>query len=373
MEPWFDDAEIEATTKYLRSGGWITEFKKTEELEKMLADYTGAKHCIMVTNGTISLVMALLALDIKAGDEVLIPNLTMIASPNSCTLIGAKPVFVDIEPDTLCMDLDKAKKAITKKTKALMYVALNGRSADMKKVLDFCRANNLFLIEDAAQALGCFQGKHLGTFGEIGSLSFSVPKIITMGQGGALLTNDDKLNKKIRSIKDFGRARGGIDIHDEMGWNFKITDLQAVIGIEQMKKLDFRVKRKKEIYKRYEKNLKAVKQVEFIKTNLQNTSPWFIDIYVPNPDGLSSFLKEVGIGTRKVYPAIHTQKIYQDVSDSQNFPVSSQYANRGLWLPSSSKLTNKEIDLICEAITSYFESTQKIKTSLLENHKKLNA
>ena len=357
MEPWFDEREINAVNAYMRSDGWLTEFKKTEELEKIIAKYTGARYCVMTVNGTVSLILALLAIGISRDDEVLVPDVTMIASPNSVKLLSAKPVFVDIDPDTFCMNLAKAASAITPRTKALMYVSLNGRSGDMKKVKAFCHKNKLFLIEDAAQSLGSYwNGKHLGTFGDIGTLSFAVPKIITMGQGGALLTNNLRLYKKIKTLKDFGRARGGIDIHDQWGWNFKFTDLQAVIGIEQMKKLAFRIKRKKDIYKRYVEGLKNVRGIKFIPTDLTKTTPWSIDVYVDEPTKLASYLKDRGIGTRAVYPAIHTQKIYRDKSYKEKFPIAVKYANTGLWLPSSTQLTNKEIDYVIKNIREYYRS-----------------
>lgn len=355
MEPWFDEKEINAINTYMRTGGWLTEYKKTEELEELIAKYTGAKFCVMTVNGTVSLILALLALGIKSGDEVLVPDITMIATPNSAKLLGAKPVFVDIETNNFCMDLKLAASAITPKTKAILYVSLNGRSGNMKEAIAFCRKHKLFLIEDAAQSLGSYSSnKHLGTHGEIGTLSFAVPKIITTGQGGALLTSSARLYKKIKMLKDFGRARGGIDIHDEWGWNFKFTDLQAVVGIEQMKKLAVRIKRKKEIFKRYLDGLKNVKQITFIPTDLSKTSPWSIDIYVNQALKLASYLEDRGIGTRRVYPAIHTQKIYRDKSYKGKFPVSTNYANTGLWLPSSSNLTNKEIDYIVTAIKQYY-------------------
>lgn len=357
MEPWFDEKEINAVNAYMQGDGWLTEYKKTEELEGMIAKYTGAKYCVMTVNGTVSLILALLALGIKSGDEVLTPDITMIATPNSAKLLGAKPVFVDIEPDTFCMDLKLAASAITPKTKAILYVSLNGRSSNMKEAREFCRKHKLFLIEDAAQSLGSYSNnKHLGTFGEIGTLSFAVPKIITTGQGGALLTNSARLYKKIKMLKDFGRARGGIDIHDEWGWNFKFTDLQAVIGIEQMKKLAVRVKRKKEIFKRYLDGLKNVKQITFIPTDLSKTSPWSIDIYVNQPLKLASYLKDRNIGTRVVYPAIHTQKIYRDKSYKKRFPIAEKYARTGLWFPSSTQLTNQQIDYITSVIKEYYNS-----------------
>lgn len=355
MEPWFDDAETRAVAAYMQSGGWIMEFKKTAELERAIADFTGAAHCVMTTNGTISLSLALLALGLKPGDEVLVPNMTMIATPNAAKMVGMNPVLVDVESTTLCMDLAKAKEAITPNTKALMYVAFNGRSGDMEAVKSFCKEHDLFLIEDAAQALGSFwRGRHLGTFGDMGSFSFSVPKIITTGQGGALITNREDLAQKIKQLKDFGRTSGGVDIHEEWGWNFKFTDIQAVIGLEQMKKLPWRLTRKKEIFRRYQEGLAGVAQVEFLATNLRETGPWFIDVFVDDPDALAAFLKERGIGTRRIYPAIHTQKIYADSNRGVSFPVSERYAARGLWLPSSSKLSDEEIDYVVKMIKIYY-------------------
>ena len=355
MEPWFDDAEANAVFAYMKSGGWLMEFKKTEELERMIADYVGAKYCVMTVNGTVSLWLALRALGVGRGDEVLVPNLTMIASPNAVALAGASPVLVDVEVNTLCMDLEKAVLSVTPKTKALMYVPFNGRSGDMERVVSFCKEHDLLLVEDAAQAFGSFfKEKHLGAFGAIGSFSFSVPKIITTGQGGALVTDNEELYKKMRRLKDFGRDQGGADIHDDWGWNFKFTDLQAVVGIEQMKKLAWRVSRKKELYKRYSDALRDISQILFLPTDLTNTSPWFIDIYVDDPDGLQHYLKENGIGARRIYPAVHTQKIYQPAYREISFPVSEQFAARGLWLPSSSKLTDEEVDYVAEMIKKYY-------------------
>ncbi len=355
MEPWFDEKETTAVFEYMKSGGWVMEFGRTKELERMIAEFVGAKHCVMTTNGTISLTLAMLALGLKAGDEVLVPDFTMIASPNAAKLVGIEPVLVDVDARTLCMDLARAKEALTPGTKALMYVAFNGRSGDMNEVVKFCREHNLFLIEDSAQALGSrFGGKHLGTFGDIGSFSFSTPKIITMGQGGALVTDSDEYATKLRKLKDFGRTGGGNDFHDEWGWNFKFTDIQAVIGIEQMKKLPWRVERKKEIWKKYENGLKNVPGVELVATNLQDTSPWFIEVFVEDPEALATHLKEHGIGSRRVYPAINTQKIYRDTCAGKTFPIAERVAARGLWLPSSSKLSNEEIAAVVKAIQLFY-------------------
>ena len=142
MEPWFDEKEAAAVFEYMKSGGWLMEFERTKELERIIAEFVGAKHCVLTTNGTISLTLAMLALGLKAGDEVLVPDFTMIASPNACRLIGVEPILVDIKEETLCLDLTKATEAITPRTKALMYVALNGRADDMNNVVKFCQEHN---------------------------------------------------------------------------------------------------------------------------------------------------------------------------------------------------------------------------------------
>jgi len=331
----------------------LTEHKKTREFERMVADYVGAKYASAVTNGTVSLSIATMALGLKREDEVIVPDFTMIASATAVILAGANPILVDVDPATLCLDLEKAEEAITPKTKAVIFVSLNGRSRDMSEVVAFARDHDLFLIEDAAQSLGSrYGGKHLGTFGQIGSFSFSSPKIITTGQGGVLVTDDEKLYEKISLIKNFGREREGIDYHVALGYNFKFTDLQAVIGIEQMKKLDWRVNRKKEMYKLYHDLLENVPKIEFIETNLKNTAPWYIDMLVEDRAALVSFLEERGIGTRPFYPAIHTQPPFSHIQG--DFSNSEYVSQRGLWLPSSSFLTDNEIMKICAEIKRYF-------------------
>ncbi len=356
VEPWIGEEEKKAMKEYLDSGAWLTEFKKTREFEQMIADYVGSKYASVVNNGTVSLFTAVMALDIKNGDEVIVPDYTMIASANAVFLAGAKPILVDINPKNLCLDLEKTEKAITPKTKAIMLVTINGRYPEMEKFVELAKKHNLFLIEDAAQSLGSeYKGKKLGTFGIVGSFSFSPHKIITTGQGGALVTDDEELYKKILKMKDFGRPQGGVDYHEIMGCNFKFTDLQAVIGIEQIKKIDWRVKRKKEIYKLYNDLLKDIKEIEFIETNLENTAPWFIDILLDKEkkEKLISFLKEKGIGTRPFYPAIHTQPPYSWVKG--NFENAEDISERGLWLPSSLSLKDEDIKYICDKIKEFFK------------------
>jgi perosamine synthetase len=191
-----------------------------------------------------------------------------------------------------------------------MVVSLNGRTPDMRKAKQLSEKYGIALIEDAAQSLGArYEGQHLGTFGLIGSFSFSTPKIITTGQGGALVTDDDDVAEKIRLFRNFGRRHSGVDFHESIGYNFKFTDLQAVIGIEQMRKLDWRVQRKKEIFASYQEHLSDVEEINFLPINLEEVPPWFIDVLVPNPLALKAYLAEHDIGSRPFYPAIHSQPV----------------------------------------------------------------
>ena len=355
MRPWFAVEEKKAICEYMDEDGFITEFKRTEEFENMIASYTGAKHCIVVNNGTISLTLAAMAVGIQSGDEVIVPNYTMIASPNSLKMFGANPVFVDVEPQTLCLDIQKVKNAITAKTKAIMLVSANGRypKSGIKAFERLCSEKNIILIEDSAQSLGSLypDGRHMGTVGLVGSFSFSAPKIISTGQGGALITNDDNVADKIRRLKDFGRSAGGNDIHDSIGFNFKFTELQACIGIEQMKKLQYRVERKKEILKLYKNLLKDINQVKFFDQDLSCTTPWFIDVVVEQKEELQLFLKENNIGTRVMYGPINKQIAYNIAGE---YEISNMIGKNGLWLPSANQLSDDEIKYICEKIGEFY-------------------
>jgi len=357
MRPWFGQEEKDAIANYMDEDGFLTEYKKTKIFEDSIADFVGAKHCIVVNNGTISLTLAAMACGIQSGDEVIIPNYTMIASPNSMKFFGAKPVFVDVEEETLCLDLQKTKDAITSRTKAIMLVSANGRfpNVGIKAVEEICKENDLILIEDAAQSLGSYypDGTHIGLKGDVGSFSFSMPKVISTGQGGAIVTNNDEIANKIRKLKDFGRSEGGNDVHDSIGFNFKFTELQAVIGIEQMKKLAWRIERKKIIYQRYQENLRNIKEIKFFKHDFKYTSPWFIDCVVDNRTKLQEYLKQHRIGTREMYPPINSQVAYNIHGE---YPVSEMIGKKGLWLPSMSQISDKEIDNICRQISNFYLS-----------------
>ncbi len=352
VEPVIGEAEQKAVAEYLASGGWLTEYTRTTEFERRLADFLGVRHAVVVPNGTVSLTLALMALGVGPGDEVLVPDFTMIASANAVLLAGATPRFVDVEASTLCADLSRA--VVTPQTRALMYVPLNGRSGDMDVVCQWCKAAGIALVEDAAQALGSrWRGRPFGTFGDIASFSFSPHKIVTTGQGGAAVTNRDDLSQRLRWLKDFGRRKSGVDEHIALGFNFKFTDLQAVIGIEQMNRIGASITRKKDIYAAYRSGLDGVRGIGMVATALEDVAPWFMDVLCDGGrDALMAHLQRQSFGTRPFYPAVHSQAPYRQTSDA--FPVSDDVAKRGCWLPSGLGLEPKDVDNVCRAIREYF-------------------
>lgn len=359
IKPIYGQEEIRAVSDYLKTPdkSWLIEYQYTKKFEKMLAEFTGARYCSLLSNGTLTLFTALKALGVGPNDEVIVPDITMAATPNAVFLAGAKVVFVDIEPKSLCLDVEKTKKAITKRTKAVMHVSLNGRSGNLPELKKLCRKKKIHLIEDAAQSLGSYcQGKHLGRHGILGSFSFSMAKIVTSGQGGALITDNPKIFKEIKYIKDFGRRKKGEDFWKKMGWNFKYTDFQAVFGIEQMKKLRTRMRLKKKIFRLYQKLLFDVPAVKFVETDLKEVTPWVMDVLVPRREKLIDFLKKNNIGSHAGYPALHSQPAYalRASAGKPAYAVAEKAAREVLWLPSFVTLTEKQIQYICSKIKSFY-------------------
>jgi perosamine synthetase len=352
-QPNFGEEEAVACYEYLKPGtNFITEFKQTELLEKNICDYTGAKYCCMTTSGNMALVLAFMALDLPVGSEVIVPNYTMIASINAIKLLNLKPVLVDVDKESLTLNLKTIQDAVTSNTSAVLHVSLNNRHSNIQELVQYCKETSIQFVEDAAQSLGCTtKGQHFGTFGEIGCFSLSTPKIISTGQGGFCVTNNSMLAQRMTMIKNFGRKEGGIDVFETFGINMKFTDIQAVIGLEQMKKLPDRVKRMREIYDIYYSKLHTL--VKMIPSKDDTWIPWFVDCFTESRDELMIWLKYHNIQTRVTYPEINKTPMYYDEHD---FPVSKYISSQGLFLPSHTMLTNEQIDHICKLIRLFFES-----------------
>ena len=344
--PHFDKNEAGACYQYMLEDSFITEHKKTIELENIISKYIGCKHTIMTTSGTTAIILALMSLDLPKESEVIVPNLTMIATVNSIKFLGLKPVLIDVDKETLTINREEIEKNITEKTKAVIHVSLNNRYKNLEEIVEFCNNKNIIFLEDSAQSLGCkVNGKSLGTFGKLGCFSLSTPKIISTGQGGFVVTDDDNLAKKLRMIKNFGRRESGKDDFEVFGVNFKYTDIQAVICIEQMKKLPSRVKRMKEIYKLYYENLKGFYEIK--KPLSDSWIPWFVDIYVDEREKIIDFLKKHNIQSRPIYESISNTNMYCSNTDLVN---SNNTSKKGLFLPTHILLTNEEILFICKVL-----------------------
>jgi perosamine synthetase len=348
IEPSFGAEEIKALSAYIKGGGWGTEHTKTRELESKIASFLGVKHVSMTTSGTQALMFALRAVGVNAGDEVLVPSLTMIATCNAVRALRAKPIFCDVN-DSLCMDWSfAASEKLSDKTKAVIYVSLNGRSGGLSDLIRDCYERGIPVVEDACQSFGSkHQGHYLGTLGDIGCYSLSPHKIISTGQGGFIATNSTRLYDKFRSLKDFGRLEAGIDIHPEFGLNGKFTDFQSVIGLAQMEKLQSRISSKKVIYGIYKDNLSGI--VDFVDTPSE-VVPWFVDIYLDEAKKLKNYLAHKNIQTRLMYPPCHSQPCY---NEDWNLPNTERASKRGIWLPSSPTLKKKEIERICRLIKEF--------------------
>ena len=262
MEPWLGEEEAAAVNDYMRSGGWLMEHDKTRKFESIIADYTGASHCIVTVNGTVSLTLAALACDVTAGDEVIVPNYTMIATANSAFLLGARPIFVDVEPDTFNVDVSRIEEMITPETRAMMFPNLIGNAPDWDAIRAIADRHGLPVIEDSCDALGAtLRGTPTGTRSDISVTSFALAHIITAAAtGGMVLLDDDEWIDRCLLLRRWGRRSepqffgtkkgdrqfftdvDGIEydnlfIFDEVGWNFEPCEISAAFGNVQLRRL----------------------------------------------------------------------------------------------------------------------------------------
>ncbi|HYG75743.1 MAG TPA: DegT/DnrJ/EryC1/StrS family aminotransferase [Planctomycetota bacterium] len=354
--------EEAALIKEVLDANYLNDGDVTTRFEQTVAKLVGAKHGIAVTSGTSALFLSLVGVGVGAGDEVIVPDITFIATANAVTMAGAKPVLVDIDPNTLNADPAAIKKAITPKTKAIMPVHVSGRGANMNEILKIGAAHGIPVIEDAAEAfMSVATGgskKFLGTLGKAGCLSFSPNKTITTGQGGMIFTDDDQLHVRLRELKDQGRpvkGTGGDDFHNVVGYNFKFTNLQAAVGLGQLSRLTQRVERQRRTYKLYAENLAGVKGLRLpgFEVGIGETPQW-VDAVVERRDELDKFLIERNVHCRRFWFPIHTQKPYK-LSDAQ-FPVSSRVGPKCIWLPTPFNITDAEVLQVCGYIKEFLNA-----------------
>ncbi len=353
--PWFepqtDQRERELILEVLDSN-YLNEGDMTRKFEKQIAEFLGVKHCVAVTSGTAAIFLSLKAAGLKEGDEVLVPDLTFIATANAAKLAGLNVRLVDIERKRLNISPEAIEKRLTPRTKAIVPVDVNGRGADYDFLESFCKKKGLILITDSAEALGSkYNGKFLGTFGLAGCFSFSSNKSLTTGQGGMISTNSSQMYQRLVELKDQGRAKqgtGGNDLHPVVGFNFKFTNLQAAIGLAQFEKLSHRLKMSNERDQKYQKHLTEVSSIRFPDMAHPGEVRQWTDILSVQSDLIEQKLKEQQIGSRRFWYPLHTQAPYKD--DPALFENAVKISQEGLWLPSYFGISSHEIEMTTDLI-----------------------
>jgi perosamine synthetase len=349
-------AEEKALVADVIDSGFLNDGEVTARFEKQVAELLGCKHVVTVTSGTAAIFLALAGIGVGAGDEVIVPDVTFIATANAVTLTGAKPVLVDVDPQKLTLDPQCAERAVTPRTKAIVPVHVSGRAVDLGAILDIGRRYGIQVVEDAAEA---FQSRHesrcLGTFGIAGCFSLSPNKTITTGQGGLIATDDDRLHVRLRELKDQGRpvrGTGGDDTHNSVGYNFKFTNLQAAVGLGQLNDLPRRLDRMKSIYRSYAEGLRGVPGISVLPFRIEGGEvPQWTDVLVDRRDAVYDHLAARGILGRRFWHPLHTQAPYRMPCDQ--FPNSTQQIPRAMWLPSAFTLSDADVMTICGEIREF--------------------
>ncbi len=339
--------------------GWVSSAGKyITQFEEEFTRFLGVKHAVTTTSGTTALHLALAVLDIGEGDEVIVADFTMMGSILAILYTGATPIFVDAEPDTFCIDVAQIEAKITKKTKAIMPVHIYGHSADMDPIMELAKKHSIHVIEDAAEAHGAtYKKKKCGSIGHLNAFSFYGNKIITTGEGGMVTTNDDELAAKARRLKDLAHSPQKRFWHEELGFNYRMTNLQAACGVGQMKHIEEFLEKKRWMAREYGKKLGSIKGLK-----LPVTKPWATNVYwmyailveedFPlSKDELRAKLLEKGIDTRDFFYSSASQPIVQKMVGNQgSFPVSERISQQGLYLPSGLALTQEQLDYVCSCV-----------------------
>lgn len=332
-------------SNYLNDGEFARQF------ERQFAEAVGAPYAVAATSGTAAIFMALAACGVGPGDEVIVPDMTFIATANAVRLTGAAAVLVDVDRATLTMDPAAAERAITRRTKAIVPVHVTGRAGTLSAILELAKARGLAVVEDAAEAfLSRHDGKCLGTIGQAGCFSFSPAKTISTGQGGMVVTSDPEVHTRLRQLKDQGRAvtgTGGDDIHAVLGYNFKFTNLQAAVGLAQLPKARGRIKRMREIQRIYKSELASLEGITVLPFGPEEVPQW-TDVLVEERDRVAGELREQGMQSRNFWFPVHTQAPYK--LGDERFPNSTWASPRALWLPSAYTLTDEDVHAVCAAI-----------------------
>jgi len=337
---------------------WISSSGRyVEQFEAGFADFCRAKHAISCCNGTAALHLALMALGVGLGDEVIVPTLTFVATANAVTYCGARPVFVDSEPETWNIDPALIEAKITPRTKGIIVVHLYGHPADLDSILSIARRHGLFVVEDAAEAHGAeYKGRRVGAIGDIAAFSFYGNKIITTGEGGMVVTNDDRLANRIRQLKGQGMDPNRRYWFPMVGYNYRMTNVAAAIGVAQLEKIEWHLRQRLEVAKWYREQLAGIHGVGYqCEKEWARHVYWMVSIVLDDDvsssrDEVMAHLQECGVESRPVFYPMHTLPPYQRSSQKDDFPVAERIAQRGINLPTWAGLSKKDVQFVCQSL-----------------------
>jgi perosamine synthetase len=358
-EPCLSEEDIAQAYDCLKSG-WISSAgKNIEKFESSWAAYCQRKHGIAVCNGSVALDVAVKLLDLSPGDEIIMPSFTIICCAQSIIINGGIPILVDQRADNWQMDISQIESKITDKTKAIMVVHIYGHPVDMDPVLEICKRHNLKLIEDAAECHGAlYKGKPCGSFGDISTFSFFANKLITTGEGGMVLVNDDDLAKKARSYRNLCFEPQRRFFHNELGQNYRMTNLQAAIGLNQVTRIEKIVEKKRAIAHKYQELLRGINGITLAKEeSWARNVYWIFGILLDEKLGddclwLTKALAEKKIETRPFFLGMHEQPVFDKMGlyKTESYPVAANLARRGFYIPSGLTIKDEEINYVANAI-----------------------
>jgi len=367
-EPLFAGRELEYVSHCIESG-WISSSGRfVDDFESGWASYCGRRHGVAMSNGTVALQAAVAALDLAPGDEVLMPTFTIISCAAAVLAAEATPVLVDSDPRTWCMDVEQVRQKITDRTRAIMAVHIYGHPVDMDPLHELAETHGLALLEDAAEAHGAEyktgraggdgEWRRCGSFGAMSCFSFYANKIVTTGEGGMVLTDDDRLAERLRSLRNLCFDGERRFLHEEIGFNFRLTNLQAAVGVAQIERVAQVVERKREVARRYGARLRTISALQLpVEEPWARNVYWMYGVVVDEASGLDAAalgqrLGAEGVETRPFFLGMHEQPVLRrrGLFDGESYPVAERLARQGLYLPSGTALTDAQVDEVCDVV-----------------------
>ncbi len=368
---FWDDEDVDAVVRVLRRGTYWTCGPEIKEFEERLAEYVGTEYAVVFNSGTSALHAVMLAYDIGSGDEVIVPSFTFISTANAPLFVGAKPVFAEIEPERYGLDPDDVVRRITSKTKAIMPIHYGGMPARIKELKEITEDKGLLLIEDAAESLGAIteEGKKVGSYGDAAVFSFCGNKVITTGEGGAVVTNDKRIYEKLKLIRSHGRLEGSEDYFRSskrfdyimLGYNWRVPSFVAALGISQLKKIEKAIELRRKIASYYtsriveelSESIEPFREPPGVRAVFQMYTIRIADKRI-NRDELQKYLESRGVSTKIYFEPIHLYTLYRNLGYKEGeLPITEEISKRVLTLPIYPTMTTEEVDYIIECLKEF--------------------